>query len=447
MGKRKAKLASGEEASKKNKLEPAPEQVANTDWSIDDYRTRYEPEEHWDLRRCFMEAHQNWIPEDELVCLAQVFVNVELLHCRYPLETMERLKELSKGIADEFRASRKNKLQRTFVSASDAAASKVQGKGPVQQVPKKGGPIQFKAASSRTFKPVKPMRTLEDVYNNVVLMNNDFEQTMIEFNRWGCGQMQLVGSKESGKFCCEIVVASKFSLAKAVENTEKTARKNVKLLFMEKLSEHCYKIHRTKQSVDLAKSSVERKAVEATVNHRGQKIVEDFKEKKIDSSNLGFKLLQKLGWSGGSLGSKNEGIVDPINCQIKIGRQGLGVAPAVQGANKKKGMIDTRKETYAIDVSFYRQTMQNFRDSGIDYDLVFSNEFTKEERALFHTMAQKLHLKTRSFGKDEDGTRQFVLLGKKLSPHEMLERIIEEKDPIFCEMYSVEPPKSNKQDQ
>lgn len=128
---------------------------------------------------------------------------------------------------------------------------------------------------------------------------------------------------------------------------------------------------------------------DATVDHRGRKVVNDFQEQKIDSSNLGFKLLQKLGWSGGSLGSKNEGIVDPINCQIKIGRQGLGGgAPAKKeqagGAPPKKGKIDTRNETYGIDINFYRQTMKNFRDSGIEYDMVFSKDFTKEERALFH---------------------------------------------------------------
>lgn len=116
-------------------------------------------------------------------------------------------------------------------------------------------------------------------------------------------------------------------------------------------------------------------------------MVEDYQEKKIDESNLGFKLLQKLGWSGGSLGSKNQGIVDPINCQIKIGRQGLGGGPAAKKQGEeasKKGKINTRNETYGIDITFYRQMMRNFRDSEIEYDLVFSNEFTKEERALFH---------------------------------------------------------------
>lgn len=419
----------------------------NTDWSIDSYRTAYEPEEHWELRRTFMDRHQNVIPEDELVCLAQVFVNVELLHCRYPLETMERLRELSKGVADEYRNSRKNKLQRTFVSASDAAASKVQRRGPGEQInQQQKGPIQFVSGNSRKYKMVAPIRSLEDVYNNLVLMHNDYECTQQEFDKLGCGsRLELtIMSNPSGKTVGKISVGP-FELATFVGDGEKSTRKAVKLAFMEAMAKHCHKIVRKKQSVQLASSSVERKAVDGTVDHRGRKVVNDFQEQKIDSSNLGFKLLQKLGWSGGSLGTKNEGIVDPINCQIKIGRQGLGGGvPAKKetegGGPPKKGKIDTRNETYGIDINFYRQTMKNFRDSGIEYDLVFSKDFTKEERALFHNMAQQLQLKTRSFGKDTDGSRQFVLLGRKLAPHDLLERILVEKDPIFSEMYTAEGP-------
>lgn len=144
---------------------------------------------------------------------------------------------------------------------------------------------------------------------------------------------------------------------------------------------------RKKRPTELTNTNVERKQVEGAVDHRGRKVVEDYKEKKIDESNLGFKLLQKLGWSGGSLGSKNQGIVDPINCQIKIGRQGLGGGPAPKKQGEeanKKGKINTKNETYGIDINFYRQMMRNFKESGLEYDLVFSNEFTKEERALFH---------------------------------------------------------------
>lgn len=63
--------------------------------------------------------------EDRLVCLAQVLVNVEILGCRYPAETMVQIAELSKGIVEDYRDRQKNKLKRTFVGAADAASAKV----------------------------------------------------------------------------------------------------------------------------------------------------------------------------------------------------------------------------------------------------------------------------------------------------------------------------------
>lgn len=443
MSKRKPHEISCEQDTKRSRDGAQPEQKANMDWDINSYRSHYEPEEHWDLRRRFMECHQNWIAEDDLVCLAQVFVNVELLHCRYPLETMERIKELSKGVADEYRDSRKNKLQRTFVSASDAAASKVQRKGPGEQVQQRNAAQEM---ASRKHKPVLPIRSIEDAYNNIILMNNDYEQTQIEFDRLGREKMIIMFSRNpQGRTVGEVKVGQ-FTLAKIAGDGEKSTRKAVKLEFLQSMTQHCYTIIRKKRPTQVTNTNVERKQVEGAVDHRGRKVVQDYQEKKIDESNLGFKLLQKLGWSGGSLGSKNQGIVDPINCQIKIGRQGLGGGPAAKKQGEeanKKGKINTRNETYGIDINFYRQMMRNFKDSELEYDLVFSNEFTKEERALFHNMAQQLQLKTRSYGNDNDGTRQFVLLGRKVPPHELLERVLVQQDPIFCEMYSVEPPKES----
>ena len=44
---------------------------------------------------------------------------------RYPLATMELVEELAFGIVQEYRESQKDRLQRTFVAASDAATAKV----------------------------------------------------------------------------------------------------------------------------------------------------------------------------------------------------------------------------------------------------------------------------------------------------------------------------------
>ena len=52
------------------------------DWDIESYRSFYESDEHWALKREFMETHYEALPEDRLVCLAQVYANIELLGCR-----------------------------------------------------------------------------------------------------------------------------------------------------------------------------------------------------------------------------------------------------------------------------------------------------------------------------------------------------------------------------
>lgn len=55
----------------------------NEDWDVEQHKVEYESDEHWELRRNFLLSHKDKFSEDALVCLAQVFVNVELLGCRY----------------------------------------------------------------------------------------------------------------------------------------------------------------------------------------------------------------------------------------------------------------------------------------------------------------------------------------------------------------------------
>ncbi|XP_070493718.1 partner of xrn-2 protein 1-like [Chironomus tepperi] len=102
--------------------------MANDDWDIESYRNDYESDEHWQLKKDFMEAHKKNFTEDELVCLAQLFFNIELLGCRYSPEVMRQIGELSKGIVEDYRKSRQSNLKRTFISGGNAAMNKVQRK-------------------------------------------------------------------------------------------------------------------------------------------------------------------------------------------------------------------------------------------------------------------------------------------------------------------------------
>ncbi|XP_045526210.1 partner of xrn-2 protein 1-like [Pieris brassicae] len=91
---------------------------------IDSLRSEHESDEQWQVRRSFMLEHKDNFDEDELVTLAQLYTNIEFLGCRYPVETMKRIAKLAEKVSAKYKESRKNKLKRTFVEASDAAEQK-----------------------------------------------------------------------------------------------------------------------------------------------------------------------------------------------------------------------------------------------------------------------------------------------------------------------------------
>ncbi|XP_037796522.1 uncharacterized protein LOC119591841 isoform X2 [Penaeus monodon] len=97
----------------------------NSNWQVEKYRYPFESEEHWKLKKEFLLAHKSTVPEDQLVCLAQVYINVKLLGCRYPAQTMKKISALGVNLGKEYKEMQKTRLQRTFVKASEAAEAKV----------------------------------------------------------------------------------------------------------------------------------------------------------------------------------------------------------------------------------------------------------------------------------------------------------------------------------
>lgn len=72
---------------------------------IDKLRKPWEIEDHWILRRDFLLIHKKRFSRERLLCMAQIFVNVETLGAGYGAEIMEELKELTDEIPslEEFR--------------------------------------------------------------------------------------------------------------------------------------------------------------------------------------------------------------------------------------------------------------------------------------------------------------------------------------------------------
>jgi len=55
------------------------------EWNVDDCRGDHESDEHWELRRQFMITNKGEFPKQRIVCLSQVFANMEFLGCKYVL--------------------------------------------------------------------------------------------------------------------------------------------------------------------------------------------------------------------------------------------------------------------------------------------------------------------------------------------------------------------------
>jgi len=124
---------------------------------------------------------------------------------------------------------------------------------------------------------------------------------------------------------------------------------------------------------------------------------------RIPDSNVGNQLLKKMGWTGGGVGrGDNRGIEEPVSLVAVVNRAGLGSTQLNDFAPSVKRVID------------------DFISSGGHDDLVFSPEFTIEERTVIHAEARKRHLKTRSYG---SGDQRHLILSLQRTPLELVEHL------------------------
>ncbi|KAM9094097.1 NF-kappa-B-repressing factor-like [Sarcophilus harrisii] len=131
---------------------------------------------------------------------------------------------------------------------------------------------------------------------------------------------------------------------------------------------------------------------------------DDGYQQEIKEDNIGNQLLRKMGWMGGGLGKCGEGICEPISVKEQHKREGLGLD--VEKPNKLyKRYID--------------QIIKNYAHSESHTDLVFSTEFTSDERKQIHQIAQKYGLKSKSHGMGHD---RYLVVGRKRRKEDLLDQ-------------------------
>lgn len=175
------------------------------------------------------------------------------------------------------------------------------------------------------------------------------------------GKLDIKFNKDNNNYC---YVFKNRIIAEGSGESKMKAKKAADEELLKVLRENCYTI----------KTKVHFFSADHEIRKTGNLSINGNKESnQIQEDNLGYKLLQKLGWKGGSLGANGNGIIDPIESQIKIGRRGFG-------SNECKANVKNDD----FDRNFIQNVLENYQRNQIDYDLIFSAEFSKEERSDIH---------------------------------------------------------------
>lgn len=352
---------------------------------FEQYRKVHESQDHWLLRKAFL--IQFWDDfDDEQILLrnAQLFINIEMLGCKYSQEVMSEISEMSKQVPEirAYRQSRKNSLKRSLVGAESVIKAKYKKEEPKKhpvvvelKFEEEKVEADWTAGDKRdwnwesrgkeqSFQVMRltDQQKLENMriqLKDVVIFEDingqlDFNKTSVNMKK--LGTFEVTFDSAIGTF---LYIFDGQIIGEGKGDTKKKAKYIADQMLETNLRNHCYSV-----CPKLAYFSAE------DVIQRGDvatKEVAPNNSDQLKEDNIGFRMLKALGWRGGtSLGPKNEGIIDPINLSIKIGRQGLG------------------NEMASFDAKYFNDLLKNFKQNQLEYDLIFSAEFKKEERARIH---------------------------------------------------------------
>ncbi|XP_053689076.1 uncharacterized protein LOC128738175 [Sabethes cyaneus] len=144
-----------------------------------------------------------------------------------------------------------------------------------------------------------------------------------------------------------------------------------------------------------------------------------FSNHQLDEDNIGFRMLQKQGWTGGSLGSNEDGILEPIGLKKKSNKAGLGAE-------------DSRPEK--IPVEAFMLVIKQYAAGNALYDLVFSPHFSKHQVIKLKDFASTLKLFPQFVGKKKQ-----LVISKNLSLRDIKIGVLKGHSDL-CAKYAVIPP-------
>ncbi|XP_025832666.1 NF-kappa-B-repressing factor [Agrilus planipennis] len=187
----------------------------------------------------------------------------------------------------------------------------------------------------------------------------------------------------------EMVVRGQFE-------THSMAKDELSRLALKNLQHTCFSIIRKQYANQLETVKISPDVFETPTSSKTEEF--DSNSETVKSS-IGARMMKLMGWSGGGLGRQEEGDKNIIKAVGQNHRLGLGQATPVE--------IEALLKEYA-------------ESDDID-SLAFPAQFTKEQRALIHTLSNKYNLKSQSYGKKD----RLLTVRKKLKPWQLVHHLLE----------------------
>lgn len=199
---------------------------------------------------------------------------------------------------------------------------------------------------------------------------------------------------KTNDFCkCSIFINTKL-LAECSGANQKLAKKEASTIGLKELQKYYYTIkikHNVNGDANITTTSMLKNTP---------------KEDSISDDNIGKKLMKLMGWTGGGLGKSQQGIVEPVTIKQQISREGLGLKSNCCTMN------DLKLKSKDVMRKYLAGDMQN--------DLIFSADFTNDERAIIHQIARQMGLKSHSYGPKNQRT---LVISRKIDVRDLVEEL------------------------
>ena len=327
------------------------------------YKHEWENDFQWKARQIFTQTHEDKYEDVKLASLSNAWSNWRFHGCTYCKGVQDLLGQLDSELPDELHAAmrelpaHKGMKEVNFKKASEKTENdNSDKKKPII----KGLTIYFPKDPAEELSPIA-----------ILHESAQKSRKNIEFQDLGLKQQ----SSGDIKHVTAVAIEGKL-IATGTALNKKESKRDCASKALDILRETQAVIFKTSQAGHKELKSVEKGELVKSAYHSA---------KKLDESNVGNQLLRKMGWTG-SGGIGRSGIAEPIFVESSDGRKGFG---------HDTGSPSIKRDTVEdILVRFIRENKDN--------EIKFSNELSKDERALVHKLCQKFGLKHRSFGKGEE---------------------------------------------